>query len=192
MNKLEELKQEFEAATAECPEVPDFPEGRLTHDDTKDLTMPRTVYYADVYCELSEDMTDAEIESMAVDEIHVLDYSVAAGASRPTFLIRYPDGSRARSAIESFYATREAAQAEVDAVKCTLRRDKARERFMDLILETTPELLEAAAMVSRARNLIAEAVNLHIYDEDNGDKPEPDCPYMAFLQGSKELLGRLK
>lgn len=191
MKKLEELKAVFEAATTECKEMPDLPEGRLTHDDMKGKPMPCTVYYADVYGGLAEDLTDQEIEDMAVDEIHVLEYSIAEGASRPTFVIRWADRSRARSSIESFYATREAAQAEVDAAKCALRRDKARERFMDLILEMTPELLEAAAMVRRARNLIAEAVNVHIYDEDNGDVPEPDCPYMAFLRESKELLGRL-
>ena len=65
-------------------------------------------------------------------------------------------------------------------------------RLVTMAVNALPTLLEAAELVSQARSLISEAVNEHIYDEDNGDVPEPDCRFMAFLKAAKTLQEKLK
>jgi hypothetical protein len=41
---------------------------------------------------------------------------------------------------------------------------------------------EQVELLKRARDLIAQAMTVHIYDEDNGDVPDPDCSYTALLK----------
>lgn len=65
-------------------------------------------------------------------------------------------------------------------------------KFIALAHNLMPQLLAAAEMVRRARSLIAEAVDVHIYNVENGEVPDPDCRYMAFLNDSKTLLKELK
>lgn len=184
MTKIEELKAAFEAATMQCPPTPDDIEGRLTHDNMEDRQLPCTVFSANVY-------TD-DLDDMHVSEVTVLEYRIAEGASIPTLLVRYPNGSRAQTSVDNFHMTRESAQAEVDAVDCIVRRDSAWLDFVALAPGMMPQLLEAAEMLSRARNLIAEAVNMHIYNIEDGETPDADCQYMAFLKDAKRLMGELK
>lgn len=42
--------------------------------------------------------------------------------------------------------------------------------------------------LKRARNLIAEAMETHIYDKANGEKPAPDCEYAAALVSLDVLI----
>lgn len=63
--------------------------------------------------------------------------------------------------------------------------------FIALAHNLTPTLLQAAKLLQTAHDLVAEAVNVHIYDFDNGDVPDADCNYMAFLDSSKATLTKL-
>lgn len=43
-------------------------------------------------------------------------------------------------------------------------------------------------LVSRARNLVAEAMDQHIYNEADGEEPEDDCQYAQFLRDADTFL----
>lgn len=58
-------------------------------------------------------------------------------------------------------------------------------------VNAVPQLLQATALVVRARELVSEAINVHIYDEDNGETPDPDCQYQGFLNEADTLLDKL-
>lgn len=58
--------------------------------------------------------------------------------------------------------------------------------------DTVDALVQAEAAIGRARDLIAEAMENHIYDADNGEKPEPDCGYQAFIDGVPDILTGLR
>lgn len=45
-------------------------------------------------------------------------------------------------------------------------------------------------LVLRARDLIAEALDQHIYDEYSDDPPAPDCQYMAWLADCTTFLSK--
>lgn len=46
--------------------------------------------------------------------------------------------------------------------------------------------------VRRARNLIAEAMDNHIYNEADGELPDENCQYAAFLKDADAVLKGLK
>lgn len=45
-----------------------------------------------------------------------------------------------------------------------------------------------AELVRRARDLIATAMEDHIYDAANGEQPPPDCPYASFRKDAQAYL----
>ena len=61
-------------------------------------------------------------------------------------------------------------------------------RFIALARNAFPALLKAAELLSVARNLIAEAMDNHIYNEADGETPSADCQYVAFLKDADAVL----
>lgn len=43
-------------------------------------------------------------------------------------------------------------------------------------------------LLLRARDLIAEALDQHIYDQYSGDPPEPDCQYTKWMSDCTAFL----
>jgi hypothetical protein len=65
----------------------------------------------------------------------------------------------------------------------------------DLIVEMRrhlPQMLKAVEALELARSLVAEAMDVHIYNEPDGEEPDEDCNYAAFLRQADEILGSLK
>jgi hypothetical protein len=56
-------------------------------------------------------------------------------------------------------------------------------------MTTNTELL-LLALLSEARDLIAEAMDAHIYDAASGEAPDADCGYADFLQRVERVLAR--
>lgn len=46
----------------------------------------------------------------------------------------------------------------------------------------------SVALLLRAKTLIDEALWQHIYDEDNGDKPDANCSYSQWLEDCDRYL----
>lgn len=44
------------------------------------------------------------------------------------------------------------------------------------------------ALLDDARGLIEDAMYTHIYDESNGDEPDEDCAYSAFVKEAEAVL----
>jgi hypothetical protein len=53
-----------------------------------------------------------------------------------------------------------------------------------------PQMLRAVEALEIARGLVAEAMDVHIYNDD--EQPDEDCNYAAFLKQADEILEGLK
>lgn len=51
-----------------------------------------------------------------------------------------------------------------------------------------PQFAAAKLLIKQAQVLINDAIDNHIYDLDNGDKPEPECPYLSFIEDADTFL----
>lgn len=49
-------------------------------------------------------------------------------------------------------------------------------------------IVAAINLLPVARNLIAEAMDIHIYNEADGEVPDEDCQYVAFLKEADAVL----
>lgn len=49
-------------------------------------------------------------------------------------------------------------------------------------------IVAAINLLPVARNLIAEAMDNHIYNEADGETPSADCQYVAFLKDADAVL----
>lgn len=65
-------------------------------------------------------------------------------------------------------------------------------RFIALAHNAFPALLKAVELLSDARNLIAEAMDNHIYNEADGEVPDENCQYAAFLKEADAVLKGVK
>ena len=60
--------------------------------------------------------------------------------------------------------------------------------FIALSHNAFPALLKAIELLPVARDLIAEAMDNHIYSEADGEVPGEDCQYVAFLKEADAVL----
>lgn len=55
----------------------------------------------------------------------------------------------------------------------------------------TPNASALAQALESAASLIEHAIDTHIYDEQNGEEPEPDCPYVATVKELRQLAQQI-